>query len=181
MIKLKTDHLSDEFSERFRKDYFMGNQTLNHSLLSLKRFLLYAGPGMKKLLIAVFLFLTFAFQAVAPDSNGFIVFESPAVNPYRDLMYAIGMVETEGNIMAYNDIENAVGIFQIRQVRIDDYNRRTGSNYALADMFDPELSEKVFLYFASKYKPYELEKIAKAWNGSGPRTEYYWKRIKEYL
>ena len=181
MIKLKTDHLLDVVSERFRKDYFMGNQALNHYLPSLERLLLHARPGTKKLLITVFLFLTFAFQAVAPDSNCFIVFASPAVNPYRALMNAIGMVETKGNIMAYNDIENAVGIFQIRQVRIDDYNRRTGSNYGLTDMFDPELSEKVFLYYASKNKPYELEKTAKAWNGSGPRTEYYWKRIKEYL
>lgn len=181
MIKIKTDNLLAEFSERFRKDFFIRNQALNNYLPGLKRFLLHTGPWMKKLLFAVFLFLTFAFQAVAPGRNGLIIFESPAINPYKDLMYAIGMVETKGNIMAFNDIENAVGVFQIRQVRIDDYNRRTGSTYALTDMFDPELSEKVFLYFASKYKPYELEKIAKAWNGSGPRTEYYWKRIKEYL
>lgn len=181
MIKIITDHLSGEFSDRFRKDYFTGNQALNDFFYGLIRFLLHAGKGVKKLLIVVLLFITFSFQAVAPGFNGFIVFESPSVNPYKDLMYAIGMVETKGNINAYNDIENAVGIFQIRQVRIDDYNRRTDSNYALSDMFDRELSEKVFLYFASKYKPYELEKIAKAWNGSGPRTEFYWKRIKEYL
>ena len=91
------------------------------------------------------------------------------------------MVETMGNTMAYNEFENAVGIFQIRQVRIDDYNRRTGSNFSLAEMYDPALSEKVFLYFASLYRPHELERIAKAWNGSGPMTELYWKRIKEYL
>ena len=181
MIKIRTVNLIVEYSERIGKDLFTENEALNNFLQGLKKFLVQTGPGMRKLLIVVFLFLTSAFQAVAPGSNGFIVFESPAVNPYKDLMYAIGMVETKGNIMAFNDIENAVGIFQIRQVRIDDYNRRTDSNYALTDMFDPELSEKVFLYFASKYKPYELEKIAKAWNGSGPRTEYYWKRIKEYL
>jgi hypothetical protein len=91
------------------------------------------------------------------------------------------MVETMGNTLAYNEFENAVGIFQIRQVRIDEYNRRTGNNYCLEDMYDPRLSEKVFLYFASLAGPYKFEKIAKAWNGSGPMTELYWKRIKEYL
>ena len=29
--------------------------------------------------------------------------------------------------------------------------------------------------------PENLEKISKAWNGSGPMTELYWLRIKEYL
>jgi hypothetical protein len=48
-------------------------------------------------------------------------------------------------------------------------------------MFNYENSRKVFLYFASLIGPYDIEKIAKAWNGSGPKTEYYWKRIKEYL
>lgn len=96
-------------------------------------------------------------------------------------MYATGMVETKGNTEAYNLYENAVGIFQIRQVRVDDYNKRTGNNYKLTDMFDHSLSEKVFLYFASEVGPYHFEKIAKAWNGSGPKTEAYWRRIRGYL
>lgn len=138
-------------------------------------------PKAKRLLITCFLSLTIVYQAVAPASNSITVIKPQSIQPYRDLMNAIGFVETKGNTLAYNEKENAVGIFQIRQVRIDDYNRRTGNNYALTDMFDETLSEKVFLYFASKYKPNELEKIAKAWNGSGPMTEYYWKRIKENL
>jgi hypothetical protein len=96
-------------------------------------------------------------------------------------MYATAMVETMGNPLAYNQLENAVGIFQIRQVRVDEYNRLTGSKYVLNDMFERSVSEKVFLYFASQVGPYNLEKIAKGWNGSGPRTELYWKRIKRYL
>jgi hypothetical protein len=135
----------------------------------------------KRLLITCSLCLTIVYHAVAPSSNSITVIELPPIQPYKALMNAIGLFETKGNTLAYNEKENAVGIFQIRQVRIDDYNRRTGNNYALTDMFDKTLSEKVFLYFASRYKPCELEKIAKAWNGSGPKTEYYWKRIKEKL
>lgn len=74
-----------------------------------------------------------------------------------------------------------LGIFQIRQVRVDEYNRLTGSNYTLSDMFDYKISEKVFLYFASLIGPYEHERIAKAWNGSGPRTEFYWQRVKKIM
>jgi len=136
--------------------------------------------NMRKFIIII-LFLIIGFRVAAPETNSFIIYELHGIHPFSDLIYATAMVETMGNILAYNEFENAVGIFQIRQVRIDEYNNRTGSNYALSDMFDPQLSEKVFLYFASRYGPYNMEKIAKTWNGSGPMTELYWKRIKQYL
>lgn len=135
---------------------------------------------LKKLLFTLS-FLLAGLRVVAPEENYFIISESPGIRPFTDLMYATAMVETMGNASAYNEIENAVGIYQIRQVRIDEFNRRTGTNYNLTDMFDPELSAKVYLYFASLAGPYNLERIARAWNGSGPMTELYWRRIKEYL
>jgi hypothetical protein len=135
---------------------------------------------LRKLMFVVSFLMT-GLKVVAPGTNSFVISESPGIQPFSDLMYATAMVETMGNTLAYNEFENAVGIFQIRQVRIDEYNRRTGGNYSLRDMYDPLLSEKVFLYFASRHGPYNLEKIAKGWNGSGPMTELYWKRIKEYL
>jgi hypothetical protein len=140
-------------------------------------------PGNSKLrkLIFTVIFLLVSFRVVAPGNNTLTLFESPGIQPFSALMYATAMVETMGNPMMYNELENAVGIFQIRQVRVDEYNQRTGSNYSLTDMFDVKLSEKVFLYFASLFKSHDLERIAKAWNGSGPLTELYWKRIKEYL
>jgi hypothetical protein len=168
-------------SERFRKDYFtegwplkkLFNRPWLQSGITVK-------PRLAKLLFTI-LFLLCGLRSVAPDSNTMIVFQPKPIQPFNELMYAIGMVETMGNVSAYNEIENAVGKFQIRQVRIDDFNRRTGSKFVLEDMFDSGLSEKVFLYFASQIGPYHLEKIAKNWNGSGPKTDYYWKRIKAYL
>lgn len=127
------------------------------------------------------LFFLITVSASAPGNNSLVINVPRPYNPFARLMYATGMVETKGNTEAYNFYENAVGIFQIRQVRIDDYNRRTGNNYKLTDMFDHSLSEKVFLYFASGFGPYHFEKIAKAWNGSGPKTEAYWRRIRTYL
>lgn len=130
------------------------------------------------LLIIIFIF---PFRAGAPVGNLLVIPESAEINAFSNLMYAVGMVETMGNTLAYNELENAVGIFQIRQIRVDEYNRLTGSELTLADMFDYETSGKVFLYFAARIGPYNPEKIAKTWNGSGPMTELYWERIKEYL
>ncbi|MBN2665615.1 MAG: transglycosylase SLT domain-containing protein [Bacteroidales bacterium] len=117
----------------------------------------------------------------APGNHTVTIAASQSINPYYNLLKATAMVETLGNPMAYNEEENAVGLLQIRQVRIDDYNRRTGSNLSLSQMFDVDLSIRVFMYYASLESPKNLEKISKAWNGSGPMTELYWLRIKEYL
>lgn len=125
--------------------------------------------------------VSMTFAALAPDRNSLIINHTPAINAYSGLLYATGMVESKGNTLAFNEQEGAVGIFQIRQVRVDDYNIRTGSNYVLGDMFDYFISEKIFLYFATLHGPYDLERIAKAWNGSGPKTELYWQKIKTYL
>jgi len=131
--------------------------------------------------LVVLLMLITSLPALAPESNLTIIPRFSGINPYLSLLYAVGMVETQGNTLAYNNFENAAGIFQIRQVRVDDYNRRTGSKYSLTDVFDYTVSEKIFMYFASVIGPYEFEKIAKAWNGSGPMTERYWERVKKYL
>lgn len=135
---------------------------------------------VRKIFLLFFL-ASFTGKAVAPDTFELTIFEAPAIRPFVPLMNAIAMVETMGNTLAFNEFENAAGIFQIRQIRVDDYNRRTGSHYQLTDMFDYEISEKVFLYFAELAGPYSFEKIAKAWNGSGPKTEFYWQRIKSLL
>jgi hypothetical protein len=156
-------------------------QTLKHSVVTGFRIPESAGISRFRKLIFMLSFLLMSFRVSAPEAKSFSIYEYPDIRPFTDLMNAIAMVETMGNPLAYNEFENAVGIFQIRQVRIDEYNRRTGNNFSLSEMYDPKLSEKVFLYFAARYGPYNLEKIAKSWNGSGPMTELYWKRIKEYL
>jgi hypothetical protein len=156
-------------------------RTLKHSSVSgPKKPGLHEMCKLRKLSLTVS-FLLAGLRVVAPEANSFIISESPGIRPFSDLMYATAMVETMGNTLAYNEFENAVGIYQIRQVRIDEFNRRTGSNFTLPDMFDPELSAKVYLYFASQTGPYNFERIARSWNGSGPKTVLYWKRIKEYL
>ena len=135
---------------------------------------------MKKLFLIVFL-ISFTMQAIAPSYKSLIISASPPVEPYLKLIHAVGMVEGMGDTANYNAEEMAAGYFQIRPIRLEDYNCRTGMNYTLKDMFSYEISEKVFLYYASQIGPYDIEKIARNWNGSGSGTVEYWKKIKKFL
>jgi hypothetical protein len=91
------------------------------------------------------------------------------------------MVETQYDTLAYNPLEEAVGYFQIRPIRLEDYNIRTGSEYTMNDLFNYKISEKIFLYYAAELGPYNFERIAKTWNGSGQGTILYWEQVKRFL
>jgi hypothetical protein len=134
-----------------------------------------------KIIILLYVLFIIAPVAFAPVPEEVTIVYSPPLNPYKKLIYAIGMAETKCDTLAYNPIEKATGYFQIRPIRLRDYNSRTGNNYRLADMYDYEKAEKVFLYYAIQIGPYNFEKIARNWNGSGHLTAYYWNRVKYYL
>lgn len=122
-----------------------------------------------------------ALKAFAPASGSLVIFAPVPEKPFKRLIYAIGMVETKFDTLSYNPVEEAAGYFQIRPIRVLDYNIRTGSNYSIKDMFDYNISEKVFLYYATAIGPYNFEKIAKNWNGSGKTTFEYWDQVKRHL
>ncbi|HLN20137.1 MAG TPA: hypothetical protein VK213_03555 [Bacteroidales bacterium] len=126
-------------------------------------------------------FALFSATAYAPVRPGLDLLRDEPVNPFRELIYAVGMVETGLDTLAYNPLEEAAGYFQIRPVRLDDYNKRTGSRYSLKDMYNYRIAEKIFLYYAEQTGPYDFEKIAKSWNGSGSMTIDYWNKVKYYL
>lgn len=133
----------------------------------------------KILLITIFSAVTF--KVFAPSSGSLIIVDELPAEPFKRLIHAIGRVETGYDTLAYNPVEEATGFFQIRPIRLKDYNIRTGSSYSKMDLYNYKISEKIFLYYASEIGPYNFEKIAKNWNGSGKRTIQYWKRVKEYL
>jgi hypothetical protein len=138
-------------------------------------------PSLKKIIFITLLFLSVPYRASSPSIGSFIILDFPPVEPYKKLIYAVGTVETMNDTLSYNPLEEAAGLFQIRPIRLEDYNRRTGNKYTTKDLFNYEISEKIFLYFADMIGPYDLEQIARKWNGSGNMTTYYWNRIKEYL
>jgi len=97
---------------------------------------------------------------------------------WQPLIDAVVWVESRGDTFAFNEKEMAVGAFQIRQCRVDHYRRLTGLNYTLEDFFDYDLSREMFEYFA---RDKTFKQAAKDWNGSGPLTEIYWKKVKTFL
>jgi len=135
---------------------------------------------LKKIVTITFL-LTLAFKVFAPTSESLIVSRTPPVEPFKNLIHAIGMVETQYDTLAFNPLEQAVGYFQIRPIRLVDYNKRTGSNLSMVDLFDYKTSEKIFLYYASAIGPYNFELISRNWNGSGKNTILYWTQVKKFL
>ena len=143
---------------------------------------------MKRFFIS-FAFLWFSLLSFAPPSNTEPMFSIGEMFPeyfktskLKDLWYATCIVESRNNPYAVNESEGACGIAQIRQIRLDDYNQRTGSKYVLEDCFDPTVAEEIYMYFANlpSYAN-DFCKIARAWNGSGPKTWEYWDLIKAEL
>jgi len=134
-----------------------------------------------KKLISVTSMLALALKVFAPASESLIVIRTLPVEPFKSLIHAIGMVETQFDTLAYNPLEEAVGYFQIRPIRLADYNNRTGSSYSMKDLFNYKISEKIFLYYAAEIGPYNFERIAKTWNGSGQSTIQYWEQVRKFL
>jgi hypothetical protein len=137
--------------------------------------------NLRKLKVVCLLLVSFSLKVSAPCWKSLTIYEFPPVEPYKNLIFAIGMVETKGDTLAYNPYEEATGIFQIRPIRLKDYNQRTGNNYKSEDLFNYEISKRIFLYYADIVGPYKFEQIARRWNGSGLLTTSYWYRIRQYL
>lgn len=126
------------------------------------------------------LFLLITTRVIAPDFKTLVVVENQPVDIYEKLMRAILEVESGGDTLAYNAIEEAYGPFQIRPIRLNDYNKRTGSRYRMKDCYTLSVSREVFLYYARILGP-DYETIAKRWNGSGVMTITYWAKVRAVL
>ena len=135
---------------------------------------------LKKIVSVTFL-LVLTFKVFAPASESLTLIRTTPIEPFTSLIHAIGMVETQYDTLAFNPLEGAVGYFQIRPIRLNDYNFRTGSTYTMTDLFNYKISEKIFLYYASEQGPYNFERIAKTWNCSGKSTIQYWEQVKRFL
>lgn len=130
---------------------------------------------------AILFFVLMTFAATAPDTQVIFLLASDPVDAYDRLIKAVVLVESSGDPLAYNLAEEAVGAFQIRPIRILDYNQRTGKNYKIENCFNFEISKEIFLYYARKIGYPDYETIARNWNGSGETTQDYWEKVKSKL
>lgn len=134
---------------------------------------------LKSILIIFLLLLPI--RAAAPGLKVAFIFGSKSVNSYDRLINAVVQVESLGDTMAYNLVEEAIGAFQIRAIRLQDFNQRTGNNYKTEDCYNYAISKEIFLYYARRTGYPDYESIARNWNGSGRLTLDYWEKIKTYL
>lgn len=132
---------------------------------------------MKRLVILVVLVFMFFF-CKAPEYRILPIPVGKVINPFERIWMAICIHESKLNPLAYNPLEQAFGIVQIRQCKLDDFNDETGKHYTLIDMFDVSKSKEVFMHFAAKHQSWDLEYVAKDWNGSGEMTISYWDSVQ---
>ena len=117
----------------------------------------------------------------APDVKVIYIPFTKPLDAYERLVNAVVMVESAGDTLAYNQLEEAVGAFQIRQIRLLDYYQRTGINYTIEECYNFNISKEIFLYYARQTGYQDYETIARNWNGSGNATLDYWEKIKANL
>lgn len=127
-------------------------------------------------LILIIIVFPYCSNAPALPSEA-IIFMTKPIQPFENLWKAVCIVESNEDSLAYNKKEDAVGIAQIRQCRVDHFNQITGKNYKLSDCYDVKISKEIFMRFVKS----DLEETAKKWNGSGPMTEVYWQKVKKVL
>jgi len=138
---------------------------------------------MKLILTLLLLFLSLKSPTVQCGSYlrcDLSITESSRIDPYEAIWTAICEVESN-TTSVINTKEQAYGIAQIRQIRLDDYYNRTGIRYSLVDMLDSIKSREVFYYYANKNK--DTEQIVRRWNGdpNSKQTLKYFNKVKYLL
>jgi len=111
------------------------------------------------------------------------------MQPYERIWQAICRVESNNDPLAWHLERNglpALGIAQIMQSRLDDYNTKTGKHLRLTEMYNPQKAKSVFMLYAIEIGPYDYQRIARCWNGGKngmhiKQTYSYYLKIKKYL
>jgi len=128
---------------------------------------------MITLLLAIFSAL------FAPGNNVISIVSAERISIAEILWGAVKTVESANDNDTINYTEGAYGCGQIRQIKLTDFNNHTGLKLRLKDCLEEDVSRNIFAWHCSLYSDIEL--AAKRWNGSGPKTEIYWDKIKKHL
>ena len=141
---------------------------------------------MKRLILLLCIVIYSTQRGLCPPDTTLIIEFKPPVKPFEALSHAVAIVESKNNPNAYNKKENAVGRYQIRQIRIDDFNQKTGKSYQIKEMYDTIKAKEVFMWYAMEIGYQNPEKIIRCWNGGDRRmkkqsTVKYYKKVLKYL
>ena len=108
---------------------------------------------------------------------------------WTKILFAIAMIESSGNPNAINESEQAFGLYQLRQIYIDDVNRTQGTNFTHQDAFDVEKAEQIVMLYTTYWckkrnLPLTAENICRFHNGGSGwifkphKTDRYWNKCK---
>jgi len=134
--------------------------------------------------LIILIVILFPLKLTAPAEN-YIVILQPNNDPIEALWKAVCIVESNNNPLAVGDkhLKNhSYGISQIRESRLKEFNKLAGKSYTVNDLFNPDVSQEIFYYYAVG----SYEEIARRWNGgingmNKKSTENYWKLILKKL
>ena len=141
----------------------------------------------KTMLVLAILLYTGVFHepaVKAPASGALVIFYSEGFNPFNRIYFGVCTVESGMDSLAYNPNDphgGSHGISQIGTKRLRDYNRRTGKQYTIQDLYKPAVSREIFMFYAQGLGPYHQDLIVRKWNGSGVLTYKYLKKVKRVI
>lgn len=130
---------------------------------------------MRKYFIISILLLASA-DLFAPGLGELPIGAGISVNPFEKHWFAVKTVELQGKPdTTINRNEWAYGPGQIRQAKLDDFNKATGRHYTLRDCLREPVAREVFMWHCCQYQ--DIETAVMRWNGSGPMAEEYLKNV----
>lgn len=142
---------------------------------------------MKKM-ITVFLLMFLVFQCFAPNGDKCLfILESEPLHPFKmqdPILRSVACQETEIDPYLINEVEDAGGLLQIRQIMIEEVNRickKLGlpDRFVLADRMNPVKAIRIWWIVQNYLNPvYDLKEACLIWNGRGKGNEEYYKSVK---
>ena len=132
---------------------------------------------VKKMKLITIFWLMFG-MLLAPEIKVIYIEKGTVIDPYQRIMKAIGMVESSQNALAYNPDEGAYGYFQIKRIRLIDYNKRFSDSLTIEDMFDYQKAAKVFKSYAKRIGWRNSDEVILSWNC---HSKAYLNKVKKYL
>lgn len=136
---------------------------------------------MKRLLLIILVFICFVFKTKNECNSGiYMNIEKYTYDDYLEeqevkylnmkldsILQIISFVESSFNIFAYNEIEEAAGILQIRPIMVAEVNQIVGyKKFTLDDRWCKEKSYQMFKIYQDFVNPqYDEILAARFWNG----------------
>lgn len=106
----------------------------------------------------------------------------------NEIIVIIARIESNFNHTAFNALEEAAGMFQIRPVMVREVNRLVGyEKYSIDDRYSISSSIDMFVDYNNIVNPeWDYERAARLWNGgiTGMKkrsTDVYWSNFLSYL